>query len=491
MTQRVCLQVHLPGEEVITFKLNRESIPLETLEMMLARMGKRVPDLSEPQSVSIGSIDSNGEQDFDDFDLPAEKDKFAAFKFQSNSVYTLIFTTTIHIFKLPESGGFDTTNELKTVEYTSNLSNESCLDMLTERLSILGFTVNEVIDASSRPFKDHFFTSEIEREKTYFVGKLKCAYSDSFMTQLISKVELQLGDMIIMSDRIKKNPTLYLDALDKYLHRRIRKPMELAMEEARRELDPELWPLCVKECIRELTLLNHHVMPADTFSAATHRLVINEIVKRVVAYNNATFLLDEQQNMEENRNEDCLGWGPIALSIFSSDGDSLLIVACDEDDSNDEEGESEDEDANSHQVYQMPSSGGTEERSSIDIKTPIKMQDKALARGGCQAHDLMILYDLRSVGMVLCTGHMWRHYVMLRRDNNKPLLVYCGKMHMRVLRNRWATPIRPSGPSEKRPSGHYVDVTQVDPLEVENVMLALHVLMHSSTYLTTDICFDK
>lgn len=96
----------------------------------------------------------------------------------------------------------------------------------------------------------------------------------------------------------------------------------------------------------------------------------------------------------------------------------------------------------------------------------------------------MLLNDLTTVGLLLCSGHRWKHFVLIRREAAKPLLVYLGEVDMRVLRGLIHSSLAPK--TGKRPSWQYCDVNKVDRTEVENVMLALHCTLHSGEYFTLD-----
>lgn len=417
------LTLHLPGNEQRYFKIKTACLTLEKFEEMIIITGKgRVPNFAIPQKLTVQSFDDNKKEVLNDFELPRDKEKFEMFKFEPNTKYSISFTTWVHVLRLPESGLFNTTDKIVSLAYRSDVNTEGWLEILSERLNYFDFCVDDIINMKSRPFMDDFFKSTVERDKTYYVGKKQCPYSEANMAQLFRKVELHLGPCFVKKNQTTHNPTFYMD---NFLGKRSRKPMSAAMAAAKADLNSAVWTNLVDECVRELSLLSSCVNAEDCSSEAEQRLLINEIVKRIALYSHATFSIGKQQNDAFNIDTDCLGWGPIdfllRIQVMYEDSvvtqEAILIHSCIDQSEDDDNADPEDDDPDGYDE----NPGKIRKIASVGQQqnAPARLSDNLLAKLGCQAYDLMVLNGLCSVGMVLCTGHKWLYHVLLRRDSEK------------------------------------------------------------------------
>jgi hypothetical protein len=104
-------------------------------------------------------------------------------------------------------------------------------------------------------------------------------------------------------------------------------PLQKQMKSARKDIDPTEWSRRMNACVTNLALLNRHILPTNEHCDSARRLVLNEVVKQVLAYTGAVLFLDEFQNSAKYTEEKFLGWGPLDCVISTG---VLLNVVDDE-----------------------------------------------------------------------------------------------------------------------------------------------------------------
>lgn len=492
------LYVQLPCQAPVKLILyNMSHGDIEKINRTLNRKKCRVPCVTLQQLIIIRAENpADGSSEDFEFNFPNEANSFYEFQFQPNLKYTMSFDTDIVIKKLPESGLFAEATTLTSVVYNSSESFEELLKKMTEILAKYEYTVNDLVDASSGSFGETFPTSLIEREKTYFISKMQASYSHCSLSMMFRKVELFLNGEHVEASNTKNNANFYLDLLDLAMDKKIQKtgglsPIEQVVARVKGTLGHN-WDAGVLSCCQELKLLNNHMSPSDNFSEAARRLLINEVVKKVMQYNDSLFSVEEQQNDAKHTPPSYLGWGPLDFTLY---GQSPVVMQSLEDP--EETMTTEETPAPKFRAVDIGGSSSSSSSSggisgapvaSVEAKTPHKLTDKALAQGGCQTHDCMVRKSLKTAGLLLCSGHRWKFYMMFHRDGKKPVLVYLGELCMPVLRSpvtlaAAATAAGASSkPKGKRPSGLYFENKDIDQDKVESVMLALHCSLHSNTF---------
>ena len=426
-------------------------------------------------------------------------------------------------FVIKEVGFGSTANSKVTIslDYYSGTTVDKFMKTANDKFEKLygnGYTIEQrCYEESGIPFVPQTLEGFHDSEKIIFVGPKQSSYLHATMAQLLSKVDLGFEDNnIFKTKRERTSSTLFLDKLYEKLSSE--QPLLTAMNAEIEKWDnekKEKWKDAVNSCVHELAILNRCIASAVHHSESVRRLIINEVVKKVLDFNNGTFYVEEQQNKAPpaKTEEKFLGWGPLDFTLYT---DVVLNVFTDSHDeaiveyststakkardisvhtSTSEEYDSHDEDQQPSlrtPRFNCGSNGQQEQVLSTDVNSPTaqtsvqetvqeaktELSDRSLAQAGCQGHDRLIGNPaLQLVAIILCTGHIWKHFVMFRRGPLvKPLLVYCGEVSMRVLRVSFKKVViaADKAQTKKRPSGCFEDETYINAADVEQVMLALH-----------------
>lgn len=344
-------------------------------------------------------------------------------------------------------------------------------------------------DANNVPFSVTHFLDPLESQKVYYVVPDQSSYSHATIQLLLTKVDFpaQVHNSILESGHKRKTgeKTKYLDAFAASLP--METPINTAMKRVKETLDSEKWSARVTACVENLALLNRHVASADCHSKSARRLLINEVVKQVIAYTGGTFYVEEPQNSSRGTDQKYLGWGPLDYMIATEMLDIVVDSVIDESEAGGDDEPQVSQSVADRSVYtkldqDFPEEEGTSSTNPQPVgasssaetieEAKVVLDDGGLAQGGCQTHDRLEGHpDKTRVALLLSTGHRWLHFVLQRGAvgaSTKPMLYYFGEASMRVLRSNDGSSARSTGKSCR-----YSDEYVVDRKEIEDVMLAL------------------
>lgn len=428
---------------------------------------------------------------------------------------SICFIINVNIYKSGKELSTKRSNLLFNATYFSNAAVSAFVRQCNTELEVYakGKSMDTACcDKNGIMFKEEHLLKPLQNQKDYFLVQDQSCYSHASIAQLLSKINFPDAVM----ERVEQHGTMrksnektkYLDAFADALPDVT--PLDAAVKRARTELNEEKWNLRVDACVDNLALLNRHVASAAVHSESARRLLINEVVKQVIAYTGGSFYVEELQNSAKGTEDKFLGWGPLDYTIST---DVVLDVVVDENE-NDSENENEDaagasqsqgaahrsvrtsaeeeldaededegENSDQHGGVQKLAGGSADSPSPAPMavvqetieEAKAALDDGGLAQVGAQSHDRLEATPATDrVALLLCTGHKWRHFVLQRgAGTDKPMLTYFGEASMHILRSTVSTTAAPRCKNKRRPSCPHGDEYTVDRGEIENVMLSL------------------